>query len=695
MGVFLNENAPVRPYRDTPQHQYCSKMAAGSFMTRVGFSRLLPVAVCLFLLLSAGPARARVDKPHPPVNPRNVNASLLNGPIDLSSTWLEKSGDDPSYADPHLDDSQWPVVSAQHRSKLFKLNGPEAVWYRTHVHVPPGSHDLGLLTRWFPGTWTIYVNGIAVGDSGPPPATGDVQSVDESVDRRFGIPDTALGNGDLTIAIRESNLTAADRFSASRATLLLGPSSVLEEYTALFFFRTLTPSVTNFALELLILLIALALALTLRDEREYFALALFFGFVLFSAGVAIWQGGANTGVLSIFGKLSLRVGGLIALSEFVRLVLGMSRGRWFKIYEWILASGACAVALLPAVNHIHGPKLLTDGIVLFLVFVTAAGLISFGLGGIALPFVSLWFGWKRRNSDAMLLAIPLLIQPLEILTTAVTRLTSSHHGASAIPSPPIQGMYVAWSDAAELLLNLAMLLFLILRTVRIARSRAAMATDLHAVQSVQEILLARASHATPGFLIEHVYYPASEVGGDFFLVSPGPDGSVTAIVGDVSGKGLVAAMRVSMILGVLRREEQREPEAILRNLNEALMMQGEMGFTTACCVRLQPDGRYTIANAGHINPYIGGEEIATPASLPLGMAPDQAYEQVSGVLPEGRTMVLMSDGVVEARSAKGELYGFGRLPALTMMGAGDIADVARRFGQEDDITVLTVACAAA
>ncbi len=669
-------------------------MAAGSFMTRVGFSRLSQPAVCLFLLLSAVPAGARVDKPHPPVDPRNVNASLTNGPIDLSSTWLEKSGDDPSYADPHLDDSQWPVVTAQHRAKIFKINGPQVVWYRSHVHVPAGSHDLALLTRWFPGTWTIYINGIAVGDSGPPPAAGDVQSADESVDHRFEIPAAALGNGDLTIAIRESNLTAADRFSASRATLLLGPSTVLEEYSALFFFRTLTPSVANFGLEFLILLIALALALTLRNEREYFALALFFGFVLLSAGLAIWEGGANSGVLSIFGKLSFRVGGFIALSEFVRLVLGMSRGRWFKIYEWILASGACAVAMLPAVNHLHGPKLLNDFIVLFLVLVMAVGLIGFGFGGIALPFVSLWFGWKRRNRDAMLLAIPLLIQPLEILTTAVTRLTSSHHGVSAIANPPIQSMYIAWSDAAELLLNLAMLLFLILRTVRIARSRAAMATDLHAVQSVQEILLARASNVTPGFLVEHVYYPASEVGGDFFLVSPGPDGSVTAIVGDVSGKGLVAAMRVSMILGVLRREEQREPEAILRNLNEALMMQGEMGFTTACCVRLQADGRYTIANAGHINPYIGGEEIDTPSSLPLGMDPDQAYEQVSGVLPEGKTMVLMSDGVVEARSPKGELYGFGRLPALTMMGAGDIADVARRFGQEDDITVLTVACAA-
>ena len=177
------------------------------------------------------------------------------------------------------------------------------------------------------------------------------------MDRRFEIPAAALDNGDLTIAIRESNLTAADRLSASRATLLLGPSSVLEEYTALFFFRTLTPSVANFALELLILLIALALALTLRDASGNTS-----RWSSSSASCSptpaldISQGGANTGVLSIFGKLSLRVGGLIALSEFVRLVLGMSRGLLFKIYEWILTAGACAIALLPAANHIHWSK---------------------------------------------------------------------------------------------------------------------------------------------------------------------------------------------------------------------------------------------------------------------------------------------------------------------------------------------------
>jgi serine phosphatase RsbU (regulator of sigma subunit) len=118
-----------------------------------------------------------------------------------------------------------------------------------------------------------------------------------------------------------------------------------------------------------------------------------------------------------------------------------------------------------------------------------------------------------------------------------------------------------------------------------------------------------------------------------------------------------------------------------------------MGFTTACCVHLYPDGRFTAANAGHLAPYIAGAELETPPALPLGLAPDQFYEFITGHLAPTETMVLMSDGVPEARNAQRELYGFDRLPNLTLLPAQQIADTALRFGQEDDITVLTLAVA--
>lgn len=228
------------------------------------------------------------------------------------------------------------------------------------------------------------------------------------------------------------------------------------------------------------------------------------------------------------------------------------------------------------------------------------------------------------------------------------------------------------------------------RMIDTARDHAALEAELHAASTVQQLLLQSASTATPGFQVDSVYLPASEVGGDFFLVSTEPDGSLTAIVGDVSGKGLTAAMRVAMILGALRRELTHDPGTILAALNNALISRESIGFTTACCIRISLSGEYTLANAGHIAPYLSGCEISAPNALPLGLLPDQTYELVSGTLGVEDRLVLMSDGIPEARSQSGELYGFERLAELTRLSAQKIAETAQEFGQEDDITVLAL-----
>jgi hypothetical protein len=233
--------------------------------------------------------------------------------------------------------------------------------------------------------------------------------------------------------------------------------------------------------------------------------------------------------------------------------------------------------------------------------------------------------------------------------------------------------------------------FLCAEMVESARERAAYAAELQAASGVQQLLLASASRPTPGFKVDSVYLPASEVGGDFFFVSPTPDGSLTAIVGDVSGKGLTAAMRVAMILGAIRRETSHDPADILAGLNNVLIAQGQLGFTTACCIRISLQGEFAVANAGHISPYVAGHEVLSPPALPLGIAADQSYQLIRGMLKSGERIVLLSDGVPEARSSSGELYGFERLNRLTELAANEIAETARSFGQEDDITVLTLA----
>jgi GAF domain-containing protein len=226
--------------------------------------------------------------------------------------------------------------------------------------------------------------------------------------------------------------------------------------------------------------------------------------------------------------------------------------------------------------------------------------------------------------------------------------------------------------------------------VNAAQTQAAFAAELHAASTVQQLLLQSASCSIPGFQVDSVYLPASEVGGDFYFVSSAPDGSLIVMVGDVSGKGLTAAMRVAMILGVLRCETSYDPADILSRLNNALIVQGQLGFTTACCIRISLSGDFALANAGHIAPYVSGREIATHPALPLGLVADQTYQLVRGRLAPKERLVLVSDGIPEARSHSGELYGFERLSSLTQLTAQEIAGAAQAFGQDDDITVLTL-----
>jgi sigma-B regulation protein RsbU (phosphoserine phosphatase) len=216
--------------------------------------------------------------------------------------------------------------------------------------------------------------------------------------------------------------------------------------------------------------------------------------------------------------------------------------------------------------------------------------------------------------------------------------------------------------------------------------------ELEAARNMQEVMLPQQIGSTPGFAIEAVYIPAQEVGGDFFRLFPGADESLLLVIGDVSGKGVKAAMLVSLIVGLLQKivEITREPSGILSDLNSSLSGHTGGSFATCCCALIGPDGRLRVANAGHLSPYCHGRELETPGGLPLGIAPDTTYDHVDFTLGPGDRVVFLSDGVVEARSKSGELYGFKRLGAISIEPADLIAMAAQRFGQEDDITVLSV-----
>ncbi|MBL8215812.1 MAG: serine/threonine-protein phosphatase [Bryobacterales bacterium] len=122
-------------------------------------------------------------------------------------------------------------------------------------------------------------------------------------------------------------------------------------------------------------------------------------------------------------------------------------------------------------------------------------------------------------------------------------------------------------------------------------------------------------------------------------------------------------------------------------MNRAIGGSMRGGFVTCVAARFAADGSGWIANAGHLMPYCDGQELAVESGLPLGVMRDAAYGE-ERVGPGA--YVFVSDGVVEAANASGELFGFARTAALSRSGAKEIARAAEQWGQNDDITVVTV-----
>jgi serine phosphatase RsbU (regulator of sigma subunit) len=235
------------------------------------------------------------------------------------------------------------------------------------------------------------------------------------------------------------------------------------------------------------------------------------------------------------------------------------------------------------------------------------------------------------------------------------------------------------------------------RERRLGRRQAQLEGELAAAQEVQRILVPEQTGDVLGFAIESVYEPAQQVGGDFFQILPIGGGGVLIVVGDVAGKGLPAAMLVSVLVGAVRAvvEYTSGPAEILANLNERLVGRSGGAFSTALAAFIAPDGRVTIANAGHLSPYLDGREVELPGALPLGIASAARYETVEFQMNGGSRLTFYSDGVIEAQRPSGELFGFERAREVSMMSAAEIVETAKQFGQEDDITVVTVTRTAA
>ena len=296
----------------------------------------------------------------------------------------------------------------------------------------------------------------------------------------------------------------------------------------------------------------------------------------------------------------------------------------------------------------------------------------------------------RRNYEAGLFLVPLGFSVVALVDGIVGNALNGGSGSAYASPLTIQAgpIPINISTIGGYAGILVIVLIVFFRYRRLQRDQEHATNELAAARGVQELLIPQEKLATPGFEVDSVYSPASEVGGDFFHVQTMGRNGLLVVIGDVAGHGLKAAMNVSLIMGALRRMQDESPSKILQGLNRVL--SGTDSFTTCQALWFGSNGEMVIANAGHLPPYLNSQEINLPGSLPLGVLGEITYDESRFFLHHGDRVLMLSDGVVEARHPNGELFGFDRVRMLSQESAVYLAEAAKSFGQQDDITVLTV-----
>jgi phosphoserine phosphatase RsbU/P len=652
-------------------------------------SRFLP-GLDLFPLLIAAGTFLWLALTAPVLRAQTFDASTLRVPADLDSPWLIHAGDDPAYARPDFDDSQWMQFDPNRNIKnVFPTNPPEIIWYRLHVKVSPDEAGLALREHSISRAFEIYVNGerlMASGQIAPfVPYTSGARLVAR-------IPDRLLSGGSVLVALRvhispvEWGSGEDPGYFASNLTIGQEKAFDLEDWLAVIGenFVDWLDRVLSVGLGV----VALVLFAAQRRNTEYLWLA--------AAGL-ISLAELPQPVVSAFSNIPLHWQVITVLFRLATpYVLGAvvftfvhQRITWrWRIY-FIIAG------IMNTFSGLQGILVISPAPIQVFANLPLAILFS-----VIMPTV-LAIHWRRGNREAGILLIPIVLLSLyvyaEIGFGTLFQIPAwrdfALRGLNLIDRFPAGPFAISLNNVSRILSTLAFTIIMLRRSTRISRRQAILEGELAAAQEVQQVLVPEQVEAITGFDVESVYEPAQQVGGDFFQVLPVENDGLLVVVGDVAGKGLPAAMLVSVLVGAIRgvAEFTVDPAKLLESLNERLIGRTHGGFSTALAAHITEDGWVTIANAGHLSPYLDGRELELPGALPLGVISGNTYETKQFYLAHGSRLTFYSDGVVEAQNAQGELFGFERARAISTQPAAEIAAAAKQFGQEDDITVVAVA----
>ncbi len=614
----------------------------------------------------------------------------------LDGQWRFQTGDDLRWADPAFDDSSWPTVSlssALAEQGIDTYNG--YAWYRLKLQ-PQQIAQFSSFAQGQPlslvvssnsvGQLDVFVNGMEAGHT-----KGMTESPAEYQSPPFVAQLSPAQNGPTVIAIRT---WAGPGTTISRGLLRkveLGASSDIAERQALAIGRRWNENViSNMVVAFLFICVAILgafLYMAQRHHPEYLWLALLCLSVAAggAADTAFGLAAIPLSIYQIFTMFSGRIFMAITL-EFVLHFTGTTSRRFVRAVQ-------IGVLLVPFISFLH----LT---LLYQVLSVASEVLFCGL-----VIVLLFRAWRTGRSEAGVMLLPFfLAATADSANTALDFAANRHWVPDQFASHhfyfgPIE--FGIGTVAYTVFLG-SLIAVILYRFVRISQEEQRSAAEISAARSVQALLIPTQLPSNRNFMLESAYLPVNGVGGDFFQVLPLKDDSLLIVVGDVSGKGLQAAMNSSTLVGALRNELSHDPATVLNHLNHVLIgavaspgtavkeLDCAPCFATCLCARVYPDGTTTIANAGHLNPYRDGREISLAGSLPLGVIADVEYEQATFHLNRGDRLVFLSDGVVEATNGEGELFGFERTQQVSNESARYIAQTAQHFGQTDDITVVSL-----
>ena len=673
-------------------------------LVRVWKSMRLALACCLL----AGLAHAATEQtPAASASPDGSGQVVLGAStLQLTGPWKFHTGDDRAWADPGYNDSRWEDMDLTPQSGVkdpflgvsgfvpgWTVRGHSAysgfAWYRLRVNLQAMGDGKGNLALMMPDNlddaYQVFVDGKLIGEFGKFTAKGVTSYL--TLPRVFHLP-ASPGSGPVTIAVRvwmnpSTPLINADT-GGMHSPPVLGLAGPVQALLRLDWSLVDHSQLSRF-LEAGILLLAMTVVMVLflldRRERSYVWLELTLLAALVQAVVTI---------VTNYTTWIPATPALLLLDAFLRPIqIGlwvMFWASWFRLghmgrLRWMVFSMTAmlclSVALLREPLYGHVVPANAD------LWLMPVSLLMKLLLGSLLVWVA-WEGTKRDMTGGwlgltavVLVFVALYQQDLQLLHVAMNYFPFGYQVGIA-------------QIAVVLSLNIITML-LMRRFLKSQQQREHLQIEIQQAREVQQVLIPDAIPTIPGFRLESEYRPALQVGGDFFQILPDDAGGVLIVLGDVTGKGLQAGMLVALIVGAIRAivETSYEPVFVLEALNRQLCGRSQ-AYATCVALHVDVNGETTIANAGHLAPYLNRKEIAMEGNLPLGMTEHVQFEQMKLTLQPGDRITVLTDGVVEAKSPNGDLFGFNHARAISHLPASFIARSAQIFGQDDDITVLAI-----